>query len=91
MNEREHLLITALEECAEIEQRITKALRFGLDETQPNTLGGDNRARLSYEVNDLLGVLELLEVPFGDRAQMNAKKGRVIDFMVYARKQGTLS
>lgn len=91
----EHILVTAIEECAEVSQRLTKALRFGLDEVQPVETGGDgvtaNRARISYEVDDLLGVLELLGIEYGDPARITAKKVKVRRFMQYAHTQGTVS
>ena len=57
--EREILEIL-IEECAEIQQRATKMLRFGVMEVQP---GQDlsNRDRLSDEIGDLRAVLHLAE------------------------------
>lgn len=34
MTKREYLLVCLMEECAEVAQRASKALRFGLDEVQ---------------------------------------------------------
>ena len=55
--ERE-ILIILIEEAAEIQHRACKALRFGLLEVQP---GQDltNEARLSEEIGDLFGVVDL--------------------------------
>lgn len=55
--ERE-LLTILIEECAEVQQRATKLLRFGRDEVQP---GQDysNKERLSSEVGDLNTLIEL--------------------------------
>ncbi len=55
--ERE-VLECLIEECAEVQQRATKILRFGLRETQ---LGEDynNSQRLSFEVGDLIEVIDL--------------------------------
>lgn len=90
----EHVLVTLMEECAEIAQRASKALRFGLDEIQPVETGGDgvtpNRTRLTREVNDLLGVCQLLGIEYGDFAATEAKKAKVRYFAEYAREQGTL-
>jgi hypothetical protein len=52
------LLIILMEECAEVQQRASKALRFGLDEIQPDQ-PHDNVHRLSLEVGDLVAVLDL--------------------------------
>ena len=55
--ERE-ILIVLIEEAAEIQHRATKALRFGLDESQPGNLY-TNRERLAAEIGDLLAVVGL--------------------------------
>lgn len=58
---REQLLLICLaEECNEVAQRASKALRFGLHEVQPGQ-PYDNSQRLTDELIDLLGVMELLE------------------------------
>ena len=38
MNKQEYLLTCLSEECAEIQQAVSKALRFGLDNYNPNGL-----------------------------------------------------
>jgi NTP pyrophosphatase (non-canonical NTP hydrolase) len=59
--EYESELYTILvEECAEVQQRVTKAMRFGLDEVEPGQ-ELDNVARLSEEVGDLLAVIEMCD------------------------------
>ena len=55
--EREILNII-IEECAEVQHRACKALRFGLSEVQPGQ-DLDNAARLSDEIGDLGGILNL--------------------------------
>lgn len=60
MNRTEHLLSILAEECAEVAQRVTKALRFGLTEVQsgqPLT----NAQRITYELGDLMGMVDMLE------------------------------
>ena len=52
------LLDILVEECAEVQQRVIKAKRFGLDEVQPEQ-PYDNTERTSQEVGDLLAVIEL--------------------------------
>lgn len=54
--ERE-LLIILIEECAEVMQRATKMLRFGVEEIQPGQ-PDTNRLRLSDETGDLYAMLE---------------------------------
>lgn len=105
MNEEQHLLITLLEECAELiyeatalQKAVTKALRFGLDDPwRDEEFDGSPRDLIHKELNDVVGVAELLSergvLPFHyiDGALVEAKKQRVIDFgFEYARKQGTL-
>lgn len=54
--ERE-LLEILIEECAEVQQRATKMLRFGVQERQPGQLH-TNSVRLSEEVGDLMEVID---------------------------------
>jgi len=54
----EHLLTCLAEECSEVVQRITKALRFGLDEVQPGQ-EFTNSQRIGQELIDVAAVLEL--------------------------------
>jgi len=55
-HERE-LLTILVEECAEIQQRATKALRFGLAEIQPGQ-HFTNKFRLGSEIGDLMEVIQ---------------------------------
>jgi NTP pyrophosphatase (non-canonical NTP hydrolase) len=56
--DRELLTILA-EECCEVGQRVSKALRFGLSEVQPGQ-PLTNTERISEEVGDLIAVVETL-------------------------------
>lgn len=56
--EREIITI-AIEECAEVQQRATKSLRFGVMEVQPGQ-PCTNAERLGEEVGDLLEVLDMM-------------------------------
>lgn len=91
LTEQQYLLICVAEECAEIQQRITKALRFGLYEVQPGQ-PDNNLVRIRQEFNDLLGVLELAAdhsaLMLIDRKQVDAKKDKVIKFMLYSEELG---
>lgn len=90
----EHLLVVLGEECAEVAQRVSKALRFGLQETQrEQTL--TNEQRIVYELNDLIAVVELLRQRdllsgFLDGTAIEEKKLKIRRYMEYAREQGTL-
>lgn len=60
MTRYEHLFLKLSEECAEVQQRVSKLLQFGAGESEPGqTL--TNAQRLRAEVNDLLSVIALLE------------------------------
>lgn len=93
MNRTEHLLACLAEECAEVQQAVAKALRFGLDDgyTQDGTNAGD----IMKELDDLIGVAEMLRdegVLKGlTRAAVDAKKAKVLHWMKYAEERGTLT
>lgn len=71
--ERE-LLTILVEECAEVQQRATKALRFGIEETQPGQ-PDDNAKRLAHEIGDLTEVIALA-IEAGLIAQADILDGR---------------
>jgi hypothetical protein len=55
------LLIILAEECAEVIQVVSKILRFGAGDTDPNIDDGPTNDRhLSYEVGDIYAVVQLL-------------------------------
>jgi hypothetical protein len=58
MTRTEHLLTILAEECAEVAQRVSKALRFGLDEVQPNQ-PYTNAQRVVLELNDLAAAVQM--------------------------------
>lgn len=93
----QHLLYCLNEECLEVAKEVDKSLRFGIDDTnflEPS--GPNNRERIVDELNDLLGVIELLVlwgvIPtnWKDGHKIIAKMEKVEDCMEYARKVGTL-
>jgi hypothetical protein len=93
MNRKEHLLIILNEECTEVAKEVCKSLRFGLEDIMP---GQDktNSHRISLEVADLLGILEMLyEEMHLSRPRpedIEAKKNRVEAYLKYSKKVGTL-
>lgn len=106
MTLKEYLLNRFSEECAEVIQRVSKALTFGLDEIQPgqvdekgNPVSLPNDFRIVVEYIDLLAVYEMLEeegiiaLPFSDTvAKMKAKKKeKVRHYMQLSRERGTLT
>lgn len=96
MNREEHLLTCLAEECAEVGQRVSKALRFGLDEVQPGQ-PLRNSDRILEELRDLFAVAEILasEGVIGwcmpDRMDVHAKLAKIERFMSISRRQGVLS
>lgn len=93
MNKKEYLLTAVGEECSEVHQRCSKALRFGMSEVQPEQ-ALTNEIRILREFNDLLATMEMLfECSVGeliDREQIREKKLKVEKFMNYSMECGTL-
>ena len=96
MTRNEHLLTCLAEECAEVGQRVSKALRFGLQEVQPGQ-PLTNAERIVEELGDLMAVVQmltnagLLSMQDPDYDKKIAEKIRKVErFMRYAQEQGTL-
>lgn len=60
MKENERLLIVAMEECAEIQQEVSKALRFGTENHHPDEPHITNGERILREYHQLRAVMNLL-------------------------------
>lgn len=102
MTRLDHLLTCLAEECMEVAQRATKALRFGINETQPGLPGaGTNAQRLVYEFNDLLAVYRklkccggaegMLQFPSARETAIADKEAKVEKFLEYSAIQGRLT
>lgn len=95
MTRQEHLLTILAEECMEVAQRATKALRFGLEEVQPEQ-EASNSERILYEYADLLALMEMIfgedcsQTNFGIMRMVWNKKAKVALFLKYSKEQGTL-
>jgi len=95
MNIKEYLLVCVNEEGLEIGHAADKALRFGLHDGYPGT-DRTNITDLVAEINDLIGVLELMrengiELPkLFDRLDIETKKARVNKYMAVSKNLGTL-
>lgn len=94
MNVIENLIDSLAEECAEIAQRCSKANRFGPGEIQPGQ-PHRNSERIEGELNDLLGVVDLLNelgvLNFKpDPERIRAKKVKVVKFLDYSMECGVL-
>lgn len=101
MNRKEHLLTIAAEECNEVAQRISKALRFSLEEVQP---GQDlsNAWRILQEFTDLYAVMLILHEegylpqcssghPLVNMAWAYEKKMKIEKFLKHSESNGTLN
>lgn len=97
MTRTEHLLAILAEECAEVAQRVSKALRFGLDEAQPGDLK-TNAQRIMTEYHDLQAAIAMLHdegalpvEPTGViLARIEAKREKVEKYLRYSADCGTL-
>lgn len=100
MTRQDHLLTIAVEECMETGQRITKALRFGMDEVQPEQ-DMNNAQRIMQEYVDLVTVMGMIAKEnkdfgaiFCDAEQLmkwaETKRKKVERFLEYSSDQGRL-
>lgn len=104
MTRTEHLLVILMEECAEVAQRASKAVRFGLAEIQPGQ-EKTNAQRLMDEVNDFIATYQMLAGPIVSpttplfafpggadafKAAFAAKQEKIERFLVYSAECGTL-
>jgi hypothetical protein len=93
MTIQELLYVQAMEECAEVAARISKALRFGLDECEPGQ-ASDNLQRIRGEVADLIAVLDMAGIVkvvgdttllHVDPAALRAKRAKVHKYIAYSQ------
>lgn len=95
MNRKEYLLECLSEECNEVGQRVSKALRFGLSEIQDGQ-PFDNAERIVHELKDLLAVATILQSEGllssvrVSPEEVGAKLTRIEKFMAISRREGTL-
>jgi NTP pyrophosphatase (non-canonical NTP hydrolase) len=95
MTRTEHLLTIVAEECAEVAQRCSKALRFGLAEIQPGQ-PFTNAERIGMEYHDLVAAMILLArmdagvIPDDLTTRLEAKRQKIERFLEYSRECGRL-
>ncbi len=93
MNRIEHLLVIFAEECSEVAQEVSKALRFGVNEQRD--LPTSNLDRIKKEFSQLLAMREMLEtegvVINIDFKVIRDKKAKVEEYLLYSKECGTLS
>lgn len=60
MNRGEYLMVVAMEECAEIQENISKAIRFGVGNHHPDKPETTNGYQILKEFNQLSAVIAML-------------------------------
>jgi NTP pyrophosphatase (non-canonical NTP hydrolase) len=99
LNKEEYLLTLITEECGEVIQCVTKALRFGLQDVKPDQ-PLNNAERLVEELRDLAVILDLLRessrpfreamAEYEDKIKRGEKAQRVSQYMHLSRSLGCL-
>jgi len=93
MNESEYLLVCLLEELSETQKEVCKALRFGLDDCNPNDEKKiPNRERIQREISHI-NVIILRLVRNGVLTRFSdddGKEKRLDEFMQYSKDRGCL-
>ena len=100
MTKIQYLLVCLAEESAEVAQRATKALRFGLDEAQPGQ-SLSNAEHILEELEDLQIIVDMLreEGALSERqpalseiysSLLKRKRAKVLKYMDYAVQCGTV-
>jgi len=94
MTREEHLLVVLSEECSEVAKETAKALRFGLNDKEPNQ-NITNCEKIVTEFNDLFAVMRMLVddgiIPEGDMLDIKAieaKKQKVEKYLKYSKSVG---
>ena len=95
MTRQEQLLVILMEECAEVSQRASKALRFGLTDPAGTEPGQPymNKDRLLMEINDLYAVIDMTfgsEGPYLSPMLIQDKKEKVEKYLKLSKKLGLL-
>lgn len=99
LNQTERLLNLIQEECAEVAQRASKCIRFGLYEAREGK--PQNIRLLAEELNDLLTVFSMLdeetnyafEGTFTEEESIdwhNSKREKIIKYEEYSRQLGLI-
>ena len=97
------MLTILAEECAEVAQRVSKGLRFGLAEIQPGQ-ELTNAQRIMEEMNDLVATYQMLAGPVVSPTNplfrgsvhewmqgMALKQEKIEKFLAYSKERGTLT
>lgn len=96
MTTDEYLLVTLIEECAEVQQAATKILRFGNDSSNPKLpFCVDNLAHIKNELHDLRVVLEMLDTSKKlrcryDEDKLAVRRNKKLHYMEVSRTFGRI-
>ena len=98
MDEQDYLLTCVIEELSECIKEISKIKRFGADDHHPDTPNISNVVRANREFDDLCATMDLLsertglKIGWGENCDdtYEKKREKLLKFMEYSRKKGTL-
>jgi hypothetical protein len=93
MTHEQNLLLVLEEECLEVAKRASKAIRFGLEQSQANDPHaprnvGNNRERLQDEINDLCAMIVASGFRYPTDDEIAAKVLRVEKYWQYSCELG---
>lgn len=96
MTRKEILFLKLMEESAEINHRVSKGLRFGLDHKKPGT-DKTNKELLRDEIIDFVCILTLIEdegymeFPIPSEEEVEERAARIEKYLEVSKEQGTLT
>lgn len=98
MQKNEYLALVAMEECAEVQQALSKAIRFGFDDHHPSRADETNEEQLLTEFYQLTAMIEELhkqEIISGFTQEKikqvkQDKIEKVYKYMKYSKNNGRL-
>ena len=97
MTRNENLLVTLMEECAEVQQSVSKALRFGLDNLSP-VEQMRNKDLIMHEFYQLVAVVDMLvgdeTLPQYDSSKVlrikASKQEKVLSYQKFSKDAGLI-
>ncbi|WP_086313875.1 hypothetical protein A5821_001419 [Enterococcus sp. 7F3_DIV0205] len=98
MRKNDYLALVAMEECAEIQQALSKAIRFGFDDHHPSRADETNEEQMLTEFYQLTAMIEELQkqgviAGFTQEKIEKVKQSKiekVYKYMDYSKEKGVL-